>query len=1031
MLSLALAFMHRNLVGSFKKSALIDRACLLPLVCALLAALFSNPASSMPKQDELSGPVPATIKDYWHTAWRQRDGAPASIWAIAQTPDGWLWLATPTGLYRFDGVTFESFDLLPPDDPSPRTVADFYISAKGDLWVLYSAGGVAVWRKDAAQGCCQVKGLPLGVPIDQFTELPSGKMLALVGYKFFLFDRDHWISIDSSVVGLAPQGLYSIQYQGDQLWAAASDGLYVWSRELKKFVIHDRRSLIDTTLAVSGNGELWSYDSEHGYALVQHSPAREPQRGIRAWTSAPFLIDRQDSLWAVDCGNAKLCRFRNSSHISGTIPSKALQDDQFGAEDGFPAEGAMTAFEDRQGNLWFGTKLGLERFTPQVFSTVRFSEPLVYFAMAPGPRGTLWVGTASAGSHDYWWSVEEQHASRWGTFAHSTTAVYQDVDGTILAGSPKGLWRFDGKTFQSLEIPSSATDLKLQAMVRDHQGRLWASYRGQPVYALVDGKWESKAGLQSLPDQAPSILQVDRAGDVWFGYFTNQLAMLHGGEVSLFGIDQGLDLGSTTALITEAPMLVGGERGLAVFDGKVFRRIEAVQPRALTGITGLLRLKNGDLWVNGNAGAVRISKSDMERALADPKFEVPLRVFNDEDGVAGGAQQVRPLPTLVQGNDGRLWFAGTSGLTWIDPGSLHQRREPPMLFIRAIEAGDRTYAPLNNVTLPPQTRDLRIKYSILNTISPTRQSFRYRLEGLKQRWQSVGSRQEAIYTNLGPGHYIFRLQGANEDGVWNLSDASVAFDIQPSFYETHWFIAIAVAVMVLLAWLVYMIRLHYIKRSIQGRLVARHNERERIARDLHDTLLQAMQGLLLKLQVWALDPGLSAHRRREVEEFVDRARGMLMEGRHRILHLRREVDKEQGIEEFLNELIDEYSAETEAILLLQVMGNTRNVSPDIFPDLTDIAREALRNAIQHADANRIEVTLNCSDKYLTFAVRDDGCGIAEETLRMGHRPGHWGLRGMKERAERLSSTISICARAEKGTEVKLTVQARIAYDDEH
>jgi signal transduction histidine kinase/ligand-binding sensor domain-containing protein len=1024
--------MCRNLAESLKKSALIGRAYFfLQLACLLLVGLFSSLVWSVPARDVSSEPVPATIKDYWHTAWRQRDGAPASIWAIAQTPDGWLWLATPSGLYRFDGVTFEPFDLLSPDDPSPRTVADFYINAKGDLWVLYSAGGVAVWHKDAAQGCCQVKGLPLGVPIDQFTELPTGQMLALVGDKFFLFDRDHWVSTESSVVGLDPQGLYSLQYQGDQLWAAASDGLYVWSKEWQKFVIHDKRSLIDTSLTVSGNGELWSYDAEHGYALVQRSLAREPQRGIQAWTSAPFLIDRQGSIWAVACGDAKLCRFRNNSHIPGPIPSKALKDDQFGAEDGFPAGGAMTAFEDRQGNLWFGTKLGLERFTPQAFSTVRFPEPLIYFAMARGPLGTLWVGTASAGFHDYWWSIEGQHATRWGTFAHSITAAYQDVDGTILAGSPRGLWRFDGKTFQPLEAPAAAKDIKLQAMVRDHQGRLWASYRGQPVYALTDGNWKSKGDLQMLPDQAPSILQVDRAGDVWFGYFTNQLAMLHDDKVSLFGAEQGLDLGSTTALITESPILVGGERGLAVFDGKVFRRIAAAQPQALMGITGLLRLKNGDLWLNGNAGAVRIGKSDLDRAVADSKFEVPLRIFNDEDGVAGGAQQVRPLPTLIQGTDGRLWFAGTNGLTWIDPALLRQRREPPVLFIRSIEAGDRTYAPLHRVTLPPQTHDLRITYSILNTISPTRQIFRYRLEGLKQRWQNVGSRQEAIYTNLGPGHYVFRLQGANEDGVWNLIDASVAFDIQPSFYETHWFLAIVVASLVLLAWLVYVARLHYIKRSIRERLVARHNERERIARDLHDTLLQAIQGLLLKLQVWALDPGLSAHRRREVDEFVDRARSMLMEGRYRILHLRREVDKEQGLEDLLDELIDEYSAETEAALLLHVVGGARNVAADILPDLADIAREALRNAVQHADANRIEVTLNCSDKYLTLVVQDDGCGIGEETLRIGHRPGHWGLRGMKERAERLSSTISIYACAEKGTEVKLTVPARIAYDDEH
>ena len=996
-------------------------------VCVLFAGLSLDSALGAPTQNEPSEPIPVTIKDYWHTAWRQQDGAPASIWAMAQTPDGWLWLATPSGLYRFDGVTFEPFDLLPPDDPSPRSVADFYVNEEGDLWVLYSAGGAAVWHKGAAQGCCQTKGLPLGRPIDEFTEIPSGQMLAQVGDTFFLLNHDRWFSVASSVVGLDPAGLYSFQRYGDQLWAAAKNGLYVWSKEQRKFVIHYKHDLADSSLLVSAGGELWRDTSHEGYALIQRKPIGESQQSVRSWTSGPSLIDRQGSIWAVACGNVKLCRFRNALHLPGPIPKMALRDDQFGVEDGFPAEGAMTGLEDRLGNLWFGTKLGLERFTPRAFSAVRFSEPLIYFAMTPGLNGTIWVGTASAGSHDYWWSIEGQQATRWGMFGKPTTATYQDRDGSILAGSQQGLWRFDGKTFEPMVPPSAAKNVKLQAIVRDKKGRLWASYRGQAVYAQIDGGWESKGGLRALPDQAPAIARVDQVGDIWFGYFTNQLAVLHDDQVSLFGPAQGLDLGSTTALIAEPPILVGGERGLALFDGKSFRRISATHPQALFGITGLLRLDNGDIWINGNAGAVRIGKGDMDRAIADPTFEVPLRIFNDEDGVAGGAQQVRPLPSLIQGSDGRLWFAGASGLTWVDPISLRQRHAPPELFIRSIEAGDKTYASTQKIRLPPQTRDLRVTYSILDTTSPSRQAFRYKLDGLKQDWQNAGYRREAIYTNLGPGHYIFRLQGANEDGVWNLTGTSVAFDIAPSFYETSWFTGMIVAIVVLLAWLAYVVRLHYVKKNIRERLTARHNERERIARDLHDTLLQAMQGLLLKLQVWAMDPSLSVQRRSEVDEFVDRARSMLMDGRNRILHLRREVDEDEGLKELLEDLVSEYSTEAKAVLTLQVTGEARKIAPNILSDLVDIAREAIRNAAHHADASFIDILVNYGDRCLTLAVQDDGCGIAEEILRVGNRPGHWGLRGMKERAERLSSTISILARAEIGTEVKLVVPARIAY----
>lgn len=450
-----------------------------PFACILFVGLFFGSALGASAKNEPSELIPGTIKDYWHTAWRQRDGAPASIWAVAQTPDGWLWLATPSGLYRFDGAAFEPFDLLPADDPSPRSVADLYVSEQGSLWVLYSAGGAAVWSRGAAQGCCLTRGLPLGMPIDGFAEIPSGQMLALVGETFFLLDHDHWVSVASSVIGLNPRGVYSFQRFGDELWVAAKDGLYAWSKEQQTFVARDKRDLGESNLLVSGDGELWRYTVNEGYVLVQRGPAGAVTQSVRARTSSPFLIDRQGSMWSVVCHVATLCRFRNALHLPGPIPLKALRDDQFGVEDGFPAEGAMTGYEDRQGNLWFGTKLGLERFTPQAFSAVHFPEPLIYFAMTRGPGGAIWVGTASVGSHDYWWSVDGPHATRWGAFASPTTATYDNQDGTVLVGSQQGLWRFDGDTFASMDFPPSAKNVKPQAIVRDKKGRLWVSYRGK------------------------------------------------------------------------------------------------------------------------------------------------------------------------------------------------------------------------------------------------------------------------------------------------------------------------------------------------------------------------------------------------------------------------------------------------------------------------------------------------------------------------------------------------------------------------
>nr|WP_255557056.1 triple tyrosine motif-containing protein [Dyella sp. ASV21] len=438
-------------------------------------------------------------------------------------------------------------------------------------------------------------------------------------------------------------------------------------------------------------------------------------------------------------------------------------------------------------------------------------------------------------------------------------------------------------------------------------------------------------------------------------------------------------------------------------------------------------MADGSVWINGNAGAVHIQESDIDRAIKDPAYKAAARVFSNDDGVAGGAQQVRPLPSLVQGSDGRLWFASSTGLSWVDPKTLDTPKAPPALYIRSVVAGNTVYSPSLPVKLPARTRDLTINYTVLGTSSPRRQAFRYKMAGLNQSWQDVGPRREAVYSNLGPGHYEFVLQAANEDGVWNLQGTSLAFDIAPAFYEAWWFKVIIVACVLLGGWLAYVARLRYIKQSIRDRLSARHAERDRIARDLHDTLLQAMQGLLLRLQVWAIHPTLDEGQRKEVDSFARYARDMLVDGRNRILQLRRESDSGEGLEDLLNGAIMESASETSAAIRLVVEGPLREVDAEVLPDVVDIAREAIRNAARHARAGSIHVHVVFSPKALKVAVRDDGCGIDEACLRSGGRPEHWGLRGMRERAKRISSSISVGPGAQGGTLVELAVPARLAY----
>lgn len=996
-------------------------------LCLLWLALCLCTVAGTPAHAD--HPVPATIKDYWHASWRQHDGAPPSIWGIAQTQDGWLWLATPSGLYRFDGVNFEAFDLLPPDNPGSRAVAGLFVAGNGDLWAAYSGGGMAVRHPDGRQGCCRPEGLPEGVPVDDMTDLPSGAMLAIAGGRFYVLDHERWSPREASAIGLDAEALYGFGSLDGEPWAATRHGLYAWAPDKARFVAVDERPLEESQLLGSPRGDLWIYTAGEGFSLVRRaaSPAAPATSGR---VGSSMFIDRDDGLWSVICGHpTAVCRLKGALARHMPIAWRLLHADEFRPEDGFPATGAMTGFEDRKGNVWFGTKWGLERFTPRAFTQVRFPRLGLYFALVPEADGTVWAGTAmNTNVEDHWWRIGQGDPTPREGFAHAVTAAYRDQDGSVLLGSEDGLWRFDGRSFDALAPPAAAKGVKLQAMIRDRQGRLWASFRGQPVYAQIDGAWLGKGGVTSLPDQPPAIAGMDPQGRIWFGYFSNLLTVLDHDRMTAYGAAQGLDLGTTTALVTTPPVLVGGEHGLAVFDGRAFRRLRATRDDAFTGITGMLRTDDGTLWINGNAGAVRVKRADLRRAIDDADFKLPVSIFDDEDGVAGGAQQVRPLPTLVQGRDGRLWFAGASGLAWIDPGTLGVSPRPPALLIRSIQAAGKTYDPALANHLPPSTRDLTIHYSALETVSAKRQAFRYKLEGLGQDWQDAGSRRVAIYSNLGPGHYTFHLQGASEDGAWNTEGARVDFDIQPFFYETWWFKAAATAALLLLAWLAYVARLGFLKRDIRERLTARHAERERIARDLHDTLLQGVQGLLLRLQSWSSSPKLDDDQRREMDRFVNNARDIMVEGRDRILHLRCRSDEHATLEELLNDAIAECAGQTGARLSLSVHGSARPMPRDLLFDVADIAREAIRNATRHAQAGSIEVSVRYGSRSLTVTVRDDGCGIGQEVLRAGGRPGHWGLRGMKERARRISSSLAIDTSASGGTRIELSVPARLAYE---
>ncbi len=547
------------------------------------------------------------------------------------------------------------------------------------------------------------------------------------------------------------------------------------------------------------------------------------------------------------------------------------------------------------------------------------------------------------------------------------------------------------------------------------------------LHEFNNGHWQPNGGHAELPQEPPVSQARDADGHLWFGYRDNRIARVMPNAITMYGEQQGLQLGLIAAIHVGRFVTVAGERSLALFDGQRFHTLTAEQDAtAFEGVTGITEVPAGDVWLSGTRGAVRIAARDLDEALRTGHYAVPLEVFDASDGFPGMAQRVRPLPTLIRGDDGRLWFAGTLGLGWLHPEDLRRNGTAPALHIRSMKSGGKTYSAAAPVELPVGDHDLEINYTALSLSRPERIRFRYRLEGYDDAWIESGSRRQAFYTNLPPGQYRFQVIAANESGVWNETGKSLSITIPPAFVQTRTFLALCALAGALLIWAAIQLRVRHLTARERSRLEERLGERERIARELHDTLLQGVQGLILKLQTTVDQASVPVGARDEINAALDRADSLLGEGRDRVKDLRNASTEAGSLKQALLDAAEHLSVDRHARLRIIEDGVPRELHPIVREEAARIAIEAMSNALRHADAGSIEVDLSYGRRALRINVKDDGRGMEAAVVSDG-REGHFGFRGMKERATRIRAELSIWSRPGAGTEVKLVIPARTAY----
>jgi signal transduction histidine kinase/streptogramin lyase len=611
----------------------------------------------------------------------------------------------------------------------------------------------------------------------------------------------------------------------------------------------------------------------------------------------------------------------------------------------------------------------------------------------------------------------------------SFTIAYRDGEGTVWFGGPSALGHLDNGRLVTTPVPASIRGRPVQALVRDRNGAMWVSASRRGLFRFLNGEWSEYGNLDALPRTFPFVATMDAEGALWFGYSNNRIARVNGSVVTLFDGTQGVEVGNVLAIQAQGGQVwVGGELGFARFDGTRFVSIRSTSGTPFRGVSGIVRARNGDLWLNGTRGIVHITRQEIERVLGDAAHPVKSETFDHLDGVGGMATQLRPLPSAIETTDGRIWFSTTVGIVSIDPTRLIRNTLPPPVTIWSLTSGPVRYANHGpDLRLPVHTTDLQIEYSAGSLTVPERVHFRYKLEGLERDWQDVGARREAVYTNLGPGRYTFRVTAANNDGVWNKTGASMDFTIAPAFYQTGWFYALCALLFVACLAGLYRVRVRQVAAQVRGRLEARLAERERIARDLHDTLLQGMQGLILRFQAAADRIPSGEPARQLMEQTLDRADELLAEGRDKVKDLRPPASDVPDLTQALALAGEQFAQFNPANFRVSVQGTCRELHPIAREEAFLIGREALGNAFRHAGAENIEAEVTYGDGALHLRIRDDGQGISGAILDAGGRPGHFGLIGMRERALKLGAHLEIWSKPRAGTEVDLRVPAEVVY----